>query len=64
MPVANVNGDFIGASPIRIGNYGFDDDDNMCNKTMCFGIMQQLKLTSVKPLRRNNSNVNCYMKTI
>lgn len=57
------NGDFIGASPIRIGNYGFDND-NMCNKTMFMADILQLKIASVKPLRRNNSNVNYYMKTI
>lgn len=28
------NGDYIGASPYRCGNYGFEDDDNILNKTV------------------------------
>ena len=58
------NGDYIGDSPYRNGNYGFEDDDNVLNKTIMYVRKNPLKLEPIKTLHRVNSNYNLYMKTI
>jgi hypothetical protein len=57
------NGDYIGIYPKRIGNYGYEDDDNILNKTMYNWTNPLNCEESVKTLHRASSYKDLYMKT-